>query len=223
MDHLSAARTNAEIHSRRVASWTVGLAAAALVLIAVGDYFYHRQQLAAIAAEHVRLIVTGPSGLLSGVAAEYIVSATTIGGGPLPAEIEVTLLGPGGARLKSYKETADQYGRLQLVLPADLKLPPQTQLKVVARHGNSREEAETSLSVRPPGYSTQLALDRPLYRPGETVYYRAVALSRFGLTAAAGMPIHFEIRDPHGGVAPGSQQNRPAERGVASGTVHDSR
>ena len=63
-------------------NWTVGLAAAALVLISVGGYFYHREQLAAIAADHLRLIVTGPSSLLSGVAADYVVSTTAIGGQP---------------------------------------------------------------------------------------------------------------------------------------------
>ena len=217
MDHFPAVRPNAESQFRRLAHWLVGLAAAALVLISVGDYFYHRDRLAAIAAEHLRLIVAGPSSLFSGVAAEYIVSTTTIGGEPLPAEIEATLLGPDGARLKAYKETADQYGRLQLVLPGDLKLPPQTRLKVVVRQGKSREEAETSLVVRPPGYSTQLVLDRPLYRPGETVYYRAIVFSRFSLAAAAGLPIYLEIHDPHGGVAPKSRQNRLTDRGVASG------
>ena len=56
----------------RAANWTVGVAAAALVLISVGGYFYHREQLSAIAADHLRLIVTGPSCLQAGVAAEYM-------------------------------------------------------------------------------------------------------------------------------------------------------
>ena len=70
------------------------MAAAALVLISVGGYFYHRQQLWAIAADHLRLIVTGPSCLQAGVAAEYIVSTTAISGQPLAAQIEVAILGP---------------------------------------------------------------------------------------------------------------------------------
>jgi hypothetical protein len=137
----------------RAANWTVGLAAAALVLISVGDYFYHRERLAAIAAEHLRLVVTGPSRLYSGVAAEYLVSATTIGGRPLPAEIEMTLSAADGARVKAHQETADEHGRLRLVVPADLKLPPRTQLKIAARHGKSREEAEVALTVEPFRYA----------------------------------------------------------------------
>jgi len=37
----------------RAANWMVGLAAAALVLISVGGYFYHYQKLAAIAAKQL--------------------------------------------------------------------------------------------------------------------------------------------------------------------------
>ena len=39
----------------RTANWTVGIAAALLVLISVGGYFYHRQRLLGVAAEHLRL------------------------------------------------------------------------------------------------------------------------------------------------------------------------
>ena len=66
-----------------------GLAAAALVLISVGGYFYHREKLAAIAAEHLRLVVTGPSTIQAGVDTEYLVSTTAIDGQPLPAKVEV--------------------------------------------------------------------------------------------------------------------------------------
>ena len=107
----------------RTANWTVGLAAATLVLISVAGYFYCRGQLAAIGAEHLRLIVTGPSRLQAGAAATYTVSTRSIGGGPLPAEIEVVLSAPDGSRLKAYKETADEHGLLQVVIPAGLELP----------------------------------------------------------------------------------------------------
>ena len=57
----------------QAANWTVGLAAAILVMISVGGYFYHREQLAALATQHLRLIVTGPSALQAGVPAEYTI------------------------------------------------------------------------------------------------------------------------------------------------------
>jgi hypothetical protein len=133
----------------RAANWSVGAAAALLVLTSVGGYFYHREQLSAIAAEHLRLIVTGPSSLQTGVDAEYLVSTTTIGGQPLAAKIEAALSDPDGKLLKGYQEPADDSGLLRIVIPADLQLPPRTKLKVVARHGESQEEMEAPLRVTP--------------------------------------------------------------------------
>ena len=133
----------------RAATWTVGLAAAILVMISVGGYFYHREQLAALATEHLRLIVTGPAALQAGVPAEYTISTSAISGQPLPSQVEVTLLTPEGKRLKAYKETTDERGRLQVAIPGELSLPPQVKLRVVALHYDSREEMETPLAVDP--------------------------------------------------------------------------
>ena len=107
----------------------------------------------AVAGQHLRLVLSGPSSLEAGVAAEYAVGTTTITGQPLPAQVEVALLGPDGKRLKAYTEPADERGHLQVVIPADLPLPPQTKLKVAAWYRESREEAEcrcgSSRSVTP--------------------------------------------------------------------------
>jgi alpha-2-macroglobulin-like protein len=202
----------------RAANWTVGLAAAVLVLISVGGYFYHRDRLAKIAADHLRLIVTGPASMQSGVAAEYAVSATAIDGRPLPARIEVALSGPDGKRLKAYKETADEQGNVRVAIPADLKLPLQTHLRVVAWHGDSHEEAETAVAVEPPRYDAYLSVDRPLYQPGDTVFYRALVLSRFGLRADRDAQAQFEILDPSGAKLANSQSVGACQRGVAAGS-----
>lgn len=201
----------------RAANWTVGIAAALLVLTSVGGYFYHREQLSAIAAEHLRLIVTGPSSLQAGVTAEYLVSTTTIGGQPISAQIEVALLDPDGRRLKAYKEPADDRGRMQVVIPADLHLPPQSRLRVVALHGASQEEAEIPLWVEPLRYTTELMLDKLAYQPGETIHYRSVALSQFSLDADDQSPIHFEIHDPRDGVVANSAVDGVTEHGVGNG------
>ena len=207
----------------RTANWIVGLAAAVLVLGSVGGYFYHRGQLSTLATEHLRLIVTGPSALQAGLPAEFTVSTTAISGQALPARVEVTLLDAAGKRVKAYKETADEHGRLQVAIPADLPLASQAKLRVVAMYHESREEVETPLSVEPVRYVTHLSLDKPLYQPGETVYYRSLTLSRFGLTADRQMPIHFEItRSERGGGAQFAAGRRDrSRRGQRS--VHDSR
>ena len=68
-----------------------------------------------------------------------------------------------------------------------------------------------------PRYDAQLALDRPLYQPGDTVRYRSLVLSRFGLAADRDVPVRFEIKDPAGAVVAGSPHASTSQRGVADG------
>ncbi len=201
----------------RAANWAVGIAAGVLVLISVGGYFYHREQLAAIATEHLRLVVTGPSSLRTGVAAEYMVSTRTIRGEAIPAQIEATFLGPNDKRLKTYKEPVDEHGYLTVVLPADLSLPTETTLHVAAVHGDSREEVDIPLAVEPIRYATQLTTDKKVYRPGETVFYRSLTLNRYTWTEVSEIPIHFEILAPNRARLSHSVAACIAKRGVCYG------
>ena len=207
----------AEKSLARTATWMVGLAAAALVLISVGGYFYHRHQLAAIATEHLRLIVTGPAGLQVGSPTEYAVSTTAISGQPLQAQVEVALSAADGTRLTAFRETSDERGRLQVVIPADLSLPSQTTLKVAASYRESREETEIPLAVEPTRDTACLTVDKPLYQPGDTIYYRLLVLSGSSLSAGASLPVQFEIRDARGASLPQSRQAGVTERGIAGG------
>jgi len=201
----------------QAANWAVGIAAAILVLISVGGYFYHREQLAAIATEHLRLVVTGPSSLRAGVAAEYLVSTRTIRGEAIPAQIEATFIGSNGKRLKAYKEPVDERGYLTVTLPADLALPTEAKLQVTAVHEASREEVEFPLAVEPIRYVTQLTTDKVLYRPGETVYYRSLTLNRFTWAAAPEMPLRYEILAPTGARVPHSLADCLAKGGEGHG------
>ena len=201
----------------RAANWTVGVAAALLVLTSVGSYFYHRQQLWGVAEEHLRLLLSGPSSLDAGVAAEYLVSTTAINGQPFPTQVEVVLSGPDGKRLKAYRELTDERGHLRVVIPADLPLPPEIVLKVSAWHRERREDVETLLRVEPVRYATQLTSDKPEYQPGETIYYRSLTLSRFGRVADRELPLRFEILDPAGAIVPRSTLDGITRRGVGCG------
>ncbi len=109
--------------------------------------------------------------------------------------------------------------------PADLKLPPRTLFSVAAWHGaESHDETdEATLAVESAGYDAQLALDRPLYQPGDAVRYRSLVLSRFGLTADRDVPVHFEILDPAGAVLAGSPLDAVSKQGVAERRVCDPR
>jgi len=192
----------------RVANWVVGLAAAILLLMSAGGYWYHLGQLRELAAQNMRLRVTGPATIQAGVDNTYRIDTTAITGQGMPAEIEFAVYSPDDKRLLWHKDTTGDDGRLEVAVPADMELPDRAVLKVAARRadpaaGEKEELVETSVSVERVRYATHLALDKPLYQPGETVYYRSLTLSRFGLAVEQEMPIHFEILDPSGAWATG--------------------
>ena len=171
----------------RGANWIVGLSAAVLVAGSVGGYLYDRKQLELIAAQHLRLMVAGPAELQAGAAAQYVVSTTAITGDPLPSPIELSLHSPDGKRLLGHHDNTDETGRLEVVIPADMALGPRAELRVAAVHAGQREEVKTVLAVVPSRYAAQLALDKPQYQPGETIFYRASGACSLGLGGRAGV------------------------------------
>jgi len=202
----------------RGANWAVGLATLLLLIVSIGGYLYHRDRLNEIAASHIRLRVDGPSSLTGGVDSTYTITTTTVNGTGMASRIELAIYSPGGEQVFGHQETSDEQGRLRVTIPAD-KLPESghVRLGVLAVHQDKFERIDTRVAVEPVRYATQLSLDKPLYRPGENVYYRSLTLSRFGLAADHPMPIHFEVLDPSGGIAQDSQQEGVTEQGVGSG------
>jgi hypothetical protein len=203
--------------SSRAAKWLVGLAAFALVTVSIAGYFYHQFQMAAIAAAHLRLMVIGPSELQSGVAAQFDITTTEVTGVPVSVPVEVDLYSPDGKQFWGRKESTDQQGRLPVAIPADMSLPAIATINVVALYRGSREEMSAPLAVDPARLATLLSLDKPLYQPGETVFYRSLSLSRFGLAADREIPIHFEILGPAGAIVPNSLLDGATDHGVGNG------
>ena len=73
----------------------------------------------------------------------------------------------------------------RLDLPPDLEVKPKTRLslQVLARRDGvaGAGQVEEDLPLAEPVYVTHLAIDRPLYRPGETVFFRSLTLERFSM------------------------------------------
>jgi len=207
----------------QTANWTVGLLAALLVLVSVGGYFYHYEQLAGLAGEHLRLVATGPTFLYRGVASEILVCTTTLSGRPLAAEVEVFLSDTYGRRLLTHKESTDEQGRLRVVLPPDLQLPEQVHLQISAAYDGSRAEAYASLAVLPERPTAHLMLDQPWYQAGEEVRFRALIYSRPGVKSAEEVPLHFELRLPDGNPAPDGVVRVVSRRSVGEGAFPLSR
>ncbi|MBN2579223.1 MAG: hypothetical protein JXB10_09550 [Pirellulales bacterium] len=212
---LSKSPNSRQRRSSRGTNWLLGAAAGLLIAVSIGGYIYHRIQVAAIAAEHLRLVVTGPATIQTGAPSVYDIQTSGVTGDPLSAQIEFDLDSPEGKIHR--RESTDQQGRLQVVVPADMRLRDRATIKVVAFHHKNTEKFSAPLAVAPIRFATRLSLDRPLYQPGETVFYRSLTLSRSGLAAEREFPVEFKILDPSGAVVPGSIFQGRTDRGAGNG------
>jgi hypothetical protein len=76
-------------------------------------------------------------------------------------------------------------GAYQLTLPRDVALAPGSRLALeIHARGDEPAMGERTEEVPlvSPRYVTHLTTDKPMYQPGETVYFRSLTLERFGLT-----------------------------------------
>jgi len=202
---------------RRAATWLVAAAAAVLVLLSGGSFWWHHEQIARLATSQLRLVVTGPPRFQMGMPNRYAVRTTGVTGQPMPSNIELTVYSPDGKAILQQQDETDEEGRLAVTIPAKLDVPPGSRLEVLAVHQNKLQRLDAPLSVEAPRLATQLALDKPLYQPGETVFFRSVTLLRYGLAAECEVPLEFKILDPSGAPVPGSEQMGVTDHGVGNG------
>jgi hypothetical protein len=72
-------------------------------------------------------------------------------------------------------------------------------LEVVAYEGNLKSKVNARIPLAPQVYVTHLATDKPLYVPGETVYFRSLTLDRASFTPPdKDMMLEFRITKPGG-------------------------
>ena len=198
----------------------VALAAGLLVAVTLGGYLWHRAAEQDIASQHLRLLVTGPARLQAGIENQFSYATQTVTGQRVNADVEVALFTPDGRDLLEGVQplsVVKATGERQIILPADLKLPDQVRLEVRAFQGDSRPKISMPLAVQQDRFVTHLSNDKPWYKPGETVYFRSLTLSRFAMTGTRDAPIQFEVLDPSGAPVAGSQSHGVTHRGVGNG------
>ncbi len=207
--------------------WLLSTAAAALFLFTTYSYYGPdsplRESAVAMAEKRIadsllRLQVTGPDQLQPGAGNLFSVATSSMDGQPVAADIEYTLYSTAdGQPLFGPKRVeTNAAGRLEVRLPAE-KVVPNSRLEVLAMHQGEHRRVSAMLEVADDHLITQLATDKPLYQPGETIYYRSLTLSRFAKEAPDYAALSFEILDPSGAPLAGSQQQGGAVRGVGSG------
>ncbi|MGI9472570.1 MAG: MG2 domain-containing protein, partial [Rubripirellula sp.] len=145
-------------------------------------------------------------------------SISSLGSFPVtPASISFSVLASNQV-LFSGESTTDKDGVGRISIPPELAIPSDAMLKVTAsdRSGNM-SNSSIEVPLEPTRCLTFLTVDRPVYRPGETVYFRSLTLQRRSLVANADVPIRFELTDPSGAVVPGAFTEGVTDRGVGNG------
>lgn len=145
-------------------------------------------------------------------------SGATVGSLPVvPASVSFSILAR-GTTLFSGTETTGDDGSGRISLPPDLVIPQGAKLRLVARPlDGSLASSTISVPLEPTRCLTTLAIDRPVYRPGETVYFRSLTLTRRHHRPDVTAPIRYELLGPDGGVVPGATTEGVTDRGVGNG------
>jgi len=157
----------------------------------------------------LRLVVSGPSAVPDGAPARVRVETWDLEGRPRGAELVWRALDERGAILREGRAASS--GSLDLDLPADLA--GVRTLTVRAEHGAVARESILELVPGGEAPLVHLASDKPLYRPGETVWLRVTALDRLSLRPRAG-GLLARIVDPKGALV--QALPAPLEEGVAA-------
>ncbi len=154
--------------------------------------------------------VEGPAAAVVGAPNEYRLSVTGVN--VKPVAFVATVAGPDGKPLFTHRAEATD---TTVTLPADLwaKLPAGTTptLTVSATDvnpipgGGARATVTETIRLGDPQAATMLVTDKPLYRPGERVYYRSLTLDRTSFTPLdRETNLRFVIDAPDGQPVPGS-------------------
>ena len=168
--------------------------------------------------DYLQVRVTGPAAYEPSAPSRYQIVTRGPDGVPAPAALTVRLIDPVRKDGTLYEAQVETTGEHTLTLPAGLPVRPESlpRLEVEARRGAAREKLEAAVSVPAPTYATHLATNKPAYRAGETVYFRALTLDRFSLKPPAQeLRLAFVLRGPNGQAL--RRHEDTVRHGVASG------
>ena len=151
--------------------------AAATVL----GFFAHEQWAASahtqFQREHLHLTVSAPRAVPAGAPWSFTVQAADLRGEPIDGKVTWQAFAANGALLAS-SETAVRAGTATVAMVPDSQLQVPSRLLVAMATATDRVEQMLPLSTAAAGPLVHVSTDRPVYRPGEPVFVRAVVLDR---------------------------------------------
>ncbi len=132
-------------------------------------------------------------------AALRVLVRDTKDGAPLEgAEIKVSLRPQtGGQAVSLFSGTTTRQGTAAVSFRVPEGLDPQQTLVIETRSSLGSDALERPVTIER-DFRVLLSTDKPIYQPGQVIHLRALALSAFDLTPAAGQPIEVTIADGKG-------------------------
>jgi hypothetical protein len=177
---------------RKVARYILGGLAAAALLLASLHVRY-----AGLTASSADLQVLGQDRLLAGSDASLRVRLTD-GGAPLAdVPVEIALENKAGGRAELAHFQTDDKGTASPRFAIPDWADGEYRLSVVAHTPGSPEHVEHSVHLRRSA-RVLLATDKPVYRPGQTIRMRTIALRTFDSRPLADQPAVLTVTDPKG-------------------------
>ncbi|NBY01958.1 MAG: hypothetical protein EBQ87_08260 [Planctomycetes bacterium] len=138
-----------------------------------------------IQKKQLKVLVTGPATLQPGAPNSYQILTRDNLSRPVEARVEAFVedkANPGN-RFPVASQLTRQ-GQLQIVVPPDLPLRAGSNPTLIVsakRESGAQLEIKEGLQLASAVYVAHLSTDKPMYQPGETVYFRALVLERFSL------------------------------------------
>ncbi|MBL9076981.1 MAG: hypothetical protein JNL08_05730 [Planctomycetes bacterium] len=188
-------------------------AAASVVLVC-----FARERIAAARCttfdrEHLHLTVSAPKAVPAGAPWSFTVQAKDLNGDDATCRVRWQAFGAGDAVLAA-GEAPVTNGSAAVALPADLRTAQR--VEVIAAHATDEVRQVLTLEQAAAGPLVHVSTDRPVYRPGEPVYVRAVVLDRVTLLPRqTGLTMRAELLDAKD--APVAVQSG-ADHGVGAGS-----
>lgn len=198
--------------------------AAAIGMLVIGSWYLDRMPASPQAVVSVRAVPVSPEQADTDNEFQFITSrmdgSSPAGFAVAPATLAFSVWWEDSVLFAGTTKT-DRDGKGRIKLPADLVIPESAKLKITAK-GQAEELSQSSLEIplEPTRCLTYLTVDRPVYRPGETVFFRSLTLQRRSLRANNDVPIRYELIDPSGAVVAGAFTEGVTDRGVGNGAFN---
>lgn len=170
---------------------------------------------ATLSETDVFISVAAPQRVHRDASVPLAIQTRHLDGSPQSVELEAEVRYGAGPPILAAKLKTDGRGRGYVTMPSeslDSEAPT-----VLSFYRQQSPPVEVTLSPAREEYVTRLATDKPRYRPGDTVRFRSVTLSRFGLRADREFPTEHFATDPQGTELAGTRTTVDTNFGVSSG------